>query len=136
MAAGVGGAGGGGDFFFFPMFASVHCRVRTHDSAARALPTKEPRKPWIAWRMWPLAWEKVVESKGGAYRPRGPSFGLQGGHCRVRTGATAGYAPRFDDCRVRTTLTLTLAGTAGTMRCLTAGYAPRCSDCRVRTQVW
>ena len=140
-AAGVGGAGG--RRFFFRHVVSVCCRVRTHNSAARAQPTKGPRKPWIAWRIWLLAWEKGRRERGRGVEAGKPVFRLQAWHCRVRSGewrlpgthrsnpnpgqglVTAGYAPGH--CRVRTALTLTLTGTAGSMVVF---------DCRVRTQVW
>jgi hypothetical protein len=88
-------AAGGGRRFFFRHVVSVCCRVRSHESAARAQLTKGPRKPWIAWRIWLLAWEKkVVESEGGAYRPGGPSLDCRLGTAGYAPGVgTAGYAP-------------------------------------------
>ena len=141
-AAGVGGAGGAENFFFPP------CRIRL-------LQGTHPRLcgPCAADQGAEKAMDRLADmalSLGKGRRERGwvvqagkPVFRLQAWHCRVRSRewglpgthrsnpnpgqglVTAGYAPGH--CRVRTALTLTLTGTAGSMVVF---------DCRVRTKVW
>jgi hypothetical protein len=67
------------------------------------------------------AWEKEVKSKGGGYRPGGPSFRLQGRHCRVRTAGYVLCNPNPYRDRGSVPPFFRLPGTL--RRLVTAGYA-------------
>ena len=97
------GRGGGGDWrrrgggdFFFSMFAWVHCRVRTHDSAARALPTFANQGAEEA--MDCLADVALGLGKGRREQGRG----VQAGRPVFWTAGCALQGMHWGDCRVRT----------------------------------